>query len=242
MWDLMLTGGYTPEKIGQIASREWGLTTRTTKKVVGKPIGRSVAYSIFKNPFYCGLIKVDGELVEGAHEAMITKSEYDRVQKILGRNGNPRAIKKVFPFTGLMRCGECGCTITAEHKTKYLKGKNEVKSYVYYHCTKKKLHSDGSKCSQKCLETNELERQIGEKLGEIKIPHKFLEWGREWLLEQGDIEQKQNETIKRNLERKLKSTSTKMDNLIKLKISDADLLTDEEFKNQKTLLQKKKRK
>lgn len=233
MWDLMLTGGYTPEKIAEIASHKWGLTSRTTKRITGKPIGRSMAYRIFKNPFYCGLIDVAGELKEGVHEAMITKKEYDRVQTLLGRNGNPRANKKEFPFTGLLRCGECGCAITAEDKSKYLKKEKKVKFYTYYHCTKKKRHPDGSRCSQKCIETAKLETQIIDFLANIRVSDEFFEWQKKWASSQTDQESKDREMAKRNLSRNLGRASKKMDNLIKLKINDPELFTNEEFKNQK---------
>jgi site-specific DNA recombinase len=233
MWDLMITGGYTPEKIAEIAYKKWGLTSRTTKRILGKPIGRSMAYRIFRNPFYCGLIEVDGELREGIHEPMITKKEYDKVQKTLGRKGNPRANKKEFPFTGLLKCGECGCAITAEDKSKYLKGEKSVKFYTYYHCTKKKPHPDGSKCSQKCIETAKLETQIIDFLADIRVSDEFFEWQRRWAVTQTDRETEDRETAKRNLNRNLGRASKKMDNLIKLKINDPDLFTNEEFKNQK---------
>ena len=38
----------------------------------------------------------------------------------------------------MFKCSVCGCGITAEHKTKYIKSKNKIKDYDYYHCTHKK--------------------------------------------------------------------------------------------------------
>jgi site-specific DNA recombinase len=233
MWDFMLTGGYTPERIAQIASKEWGLTSRTTKRVMGKPVGRSMVYRIFKNPFYFGMIGEDGEVMQGSHEPMITKQEYDCVQKILGKNGNPRAYKRDFSFTGLLQCGECGCAITAEEKSKYRSSENRIKTYTYYHCTKKKMLLDGSRCPQKSLEKEALEAQISDFLGSIQISDRFLEWAKKWLLEQTGKEIEDRETICRNLKKKVESATKKLDNLIQLKISDPDSLSEEEFKNHK---------
>lgn len=236
MWDLMLTGAYTPEKIAQIAARDWGLISRTTKKIQGKPIDRSMAYRIFKNVFYCGLIERDGVLVEASHTAMITKAEYDRVQKILGRKGNPRAYKRDFPFTGLMQCGECGCSITAEERSKYIVSEERVKTYTYYHCTKKKKLPDGSRCPQKSIEGALLEKQISEFLGSIRISNRFFEWAKKWLAQQTGQEILDRKTITANLQKKLKAVVSKLDNLIRLKISDPDLLDDGEFKSHKETL------
>jgi hypothetical protein len=48
---------------------------------------------------------------------MITEAEYDRVQILLGRNGNPRPQSHLeFAFTGIIRCGDCGRAVTAEEK------------------------------------------------------------------------------------------------------------------------------
>ena len=54
---------------------------------------------------------------------MITEAEYDRVQTLLGRNGNPRPrMHGIFPFTGLIRCGECDGMVTAEEKHQLICG------------------------------------------------------------------------------------------------------------------------
>ena len=66
---------------------------------------------------------------------MVSLEEYDKVQMILGREGKPRPRTHVFPFTGMIDCGECGCRITAETKKKLIKKTSSVKEYTYYHCT-----------------------------------------------------------------------------------------------------------
>jgi DNA invertase Pin-like site-specific DNA recombinase len=72
MWELMLTGNYTPPKILEIANNEWGLRTRRFKKIGGKPLSRSGIYCIFTNPFYCGQMIRDGEVYLGKHEPMVS--------------------------------------------------------------------------------------------------------------------------------------------------------------------------
>jgi len=54
MWNLMLTGNYTPPQILEIVNKKWKFKTRTTKRYVGKPISRSGIYRIFTNPYYYG--------------------------------------------------------------------------------------------------------------------------------------------------------------------------------------------
>ena len=245
MWRLMLTGAYTPEMIAKIASKEWGLTTLRRKKLGGNPISRSVVYRVFKNRFYAGQLRNSGELFEGNHDAMVTPQEYDQVQKILGRKGNPRAYKKEFPFSGLVQCGECGCSITAEEKRKYLIKKEKVKTYVYMHCTKKKKLPNGEKCTQRSIEQKELEKQISTFLEKIEISDRFLEWAKKKLRKQTDVEITTQEQARKNLEKKFQNCTKALNNLIKLKISpensNGELLSNEEFSLQKKTLIKEQK-
>ncbi len=232
MWDLMLSGCYTPEQIARIARNEWKLASPQRKKSGGVLMSRTTAYKIFKNPFYYGEFKYDGEIHLGAHQPMITRAEFDWVQKLLGRNGNPRAKTKNFAFTGILKCAECGCAITAEGKTKYNKTNNKVRTYIYYHCTKKKGY-----CSQKSIEERELEKQVLEQLEKIEISEDYLKWVQKNLRLETDNELKNRAKIQKTVETRLKNQSLRLDNLIKLKISpqntDGLLLSDEEFISQK---------
>jgi hypothetical protein len=120
MWDLMLTGLYTPAHILEVANGDWGFKTQQSRKLGGKSLARCVLYRMFSQPFYYGWFeypKGSGRFYQGKHEPMITKAEYDRVQTILGRSDSPRPkTEHDFAFTGMMFCGECGRTVTAEKK------------------------------------------------------------------------------------------------------------------------------
>ena len=79
------------------------------------------------------------------HRPMVTEEEWERVQYILGRKNKPRIKKHNFTFRGPIFCGECGCLVTAETKTKKIIGTGEIKKYTYYHCTRRKKDIN---CSQ----------------------------------------------------------------------------------------------
>lgn len=245
MWDMMLTGMYSAEKIGKIANEEWGFRTIKRKKSGGKPLARSMVYKIFNNPFYYGEFVHNGETYKGKHEPMVTKEEYDIVQKLLGRNGNPRASKREFAFTGLLQCGECGCAITAEEKNKFMEKQCKIKRYIYYHCTKKRNHKLPKKCRQKSIEIENLEEQIAQFLSQIKVSDRFMKWVQKYLLQSTEEEIKDRESIRKNLEKQIKKQTQRLDNLIKLKIdpdnTDGELLSDEEFKSQKNEIVKQKK-
>jgi len=41
MWEMMLTGTYTPPQILEVANKQWGLTTKKHRRIGGKPLSRS---------------------------------------------------------------------------------------------------------------------------------------------------------------------------------------------------------
>src|SRR6185295_10521313 len=118
--EVFLAGTHSVSQIRDIASNEWGLRTRHTKRMGGKPLSVSHMYRTLTDPFYYGYFYWGGELVKGSHRPMITVKEYDKAQALLGKNGRPRLQHREFAFTGLIRCGECTAMITAEEKSQVI--------------------------------------------------------------------------------------------------------------------------
>ena len=137
-FEMLLSRKYETPKIADILSNEYGLRTRPSVNKGPRPLHRSVLHRIFTDPFYYGYFQYKGKLYKGAYKPMITIEEFDQVQMILGRKGKPRQKKHQFAFTGLITCGVCGGAITASAKTKLIKATGEYKTYVFYHCTKRK--------------------------------------------------------------------------------------------------------
>lgn len=231
MFDLMLTGNYTPPKILEIANRKWGFRMKN-----GKPMHRSTIYRVFTEPFYCGRFEYprgSGNWYRGKHEPVITEDEYDKIQVLLGRKGRPRPKAHMFAFRGMIRCGECGAAITAEEKTKKQKNGN-LHHYIYYHCTKRK----DPNCSQKSIEEKELERQITKVLKKIEIPPEFYQWAMKQLKKESKREVKDRNKILENQRRAYKSCVKKIDRLIEMRMNGE--ITEEEFrKKKKELLEEK---
>ena len=76
---------------------------------------------------------------------------------------NPQA------YCGLLACGECGCSITAEEKIKVQQNGNTHR-YVYYHCTKKR-----GKCSGKFVREEALDAELSALLSRFHLPHSWAE-------------------------------------------------------------------
>lgn len=240
LWDMMLTGNYTVPQIWEFA-RDTGLITQRRKNIGGKALSRSAVYQMFTNPFYYGYFEFGGELLQGKHEPMITEKEYDHVQTLLGRKGNPRPRnQKNFAFTGsLMRCGSCGSSVTAEMKTKRQKNGN-VHEYVYYHCT----HRKDANCVERSIELKQLNKQVDAVLAQLEISERFKNWAIANLHTVRSTEAMSNESILVHRNNELESTVEQLDALLLKYTSPANtsgaLISDEEYQAIKSQLVKKK--
>ena len=160
MFDLMLTGAYSPKEIALVARDQWGFRTPQRRKIGGTPLALSTIYHILNNEFYAGMIKWSGQLYPGKHEPIISIEEFERVQAMLARPNQKRPHTYEFAFTGMIRC-VCGLSITAEHK------RNRYGyHYVYYHCTQKRLDQ---RCTERAVEVRNLEFQIRRFISALTI-------------------------------------------------------------------------
>ena len=82
--------------------------------------------TMLRNPFYIGLIRVKRrkEVYEGAHEVLVPKSLFDRVQAVLDGKLAARPEKHDFLFRRRLRCRTCGYALIGELQ----------KGFTYYRC------------------------------------------------------------------------------------------------------------
>lgn len=232
MWDMMLTGNYTPPQIAEIANKKWGFRTKRGKNSGDKELSRSSIYRIFTNLFYSGILRYSGKDYKGKHEPMITTDEYDKVQILLGREGSPRQQKHEFSYTGMVRCGECGCMVTAYEITKVLKSTGGVKKYVFYECSGRKHKR--YKCNQPIINLENLEKQIASEIDRFTIYPEFEEWA---LKRIGKENENESETRNKECEMAQKTyndTQKQIDNLIDMRCKG--FIDDEQFTKRKAEL------
>ena len=228
-WDFLF-GGHSPLNILKILNNQFGLRTRIGIKIGGKPLSLSSLYQIFGNPFYYGLIERKEGIYSGKHVPMISEDEYWKAQDILGRRGRPRPKRHRFAFTGLIKCGECGCSITAEIKINRYGDR-----YVYYHCTKKKYDRS---CLQKYVNINDLEEQIIAYLSRINVSQLYLDIAIDYLSEKRSLYQKKNDYIFRAQKTALTACQKKLGNLNQMRLRE--LIGDDEYLKEKIALMKEK--
>ena len=244
LFDLMLTGTYTVPQLWNISRKELNLKTVQKRNIGGKHLSKSAMYATLNNPFYYGWFEYpagSGEWHKGAHEAMITEDEFNKVQMLMGRKGRPCLEKNLhFAFTGLMKCGTCGCSITAQAKVKRCKNGN-VHHYIYYNCTKKKVDV---KCPEKVIELKKLNLEIKGKLSELTISEKFKNWAIKHLHELRKTEADSDTVVLKGKHKELEEVTKNLQsltlNFTSPKNQERTLISDEEYQNLKMGMVKRK--
>lgn len=230
MFDLALTGSYTVRQICDIARVRWGLTTPVRKRTGGQPLALCSVYRVLTNPFYAGLILWRGKLYQGAHEPIVSMAEFERVRAMLRRREKPKPHTRHFAYTGIVRCGECGSLVTAEHKVN-LYGSE----YTYYHCTKRR---PDYRCRQRSLRVEQLEHQIENFLARLRIPETLQKWILDRHKEGAAERRSTEEARRRSLEKSLSDIDRASSNLTSLRTRD--LIGDEEFVSERQALEKER--
>ncbi len=233
MFDEVLSGRQASEVYKDV-EENWKITSNG-----GTVIARSTFYNILGNPFYYGefeWIKDSGNWYKGNHEPMITKDEFNIVQKMLGKKGKPISRSHVFDLTGLLRCKECGSAITATKKTKHYKTTGNTVTYTYYHCTKK---NKDIKCNARPLTEDDLIRQFDKLLASVKPEVEFINWAKKWLSVVHDNQSEMQENVLKSQQSALGSVENRLNKLVDMKLGD--LIDDSTYKEKKKDLENEKR-
>lgn len=230
MWRMLLSGNYNAAQICKIATEDWQYITRVNGKIGGKPMCKSMIYKIFNNPFYAGYIPHNGELYKGNHEPMITLDDFDYAQTLLGDKGKPRQGAYDYAFSGLIKCGECGCSIVGKTNTKFVKRDNKMAVYVHYYCTRK---SETRPCTQKkYTRVERLHEQIDAELAKYTILPEFRDIALAVLRRNNKIEAKDRTNTYKMQQHSRTRLQEQLDKLVDMRMRD--LLDDDEYAQQRS--------
>jgi site-specific DNA recombinase len=110
-------------------------------KKMGLNMPKSQFYSFFRNPLYCGLVRVpasDSEpeyYTKGIHQPLISEEIFWHVNNILDgkkvKNNRPsfQTMREDLPLRGILLCSKCGGHITGSASRS-----RTGKKHFYYHC------------------------------------------------------------------------------------------------------------
>jgi site-specific DNA recombinase len=196
-YSLYATGEYSLAALNEKLYSE-GFRAKRSKK---KPNKQSMK-RILTNPFYIGRCFVKGIEYQLNHSPLVSKEIFDKVQSFLGTIVKPKMNTKNLPFSGLMKCGHCGRSITGEEKRK----KNGHR-YVYYHCT----GVSGLCDSVTYLEQTKIERVFDEAIKAINVPENIIEITKQALIESHKKEKTFHDNAIRGLNLEYANIQNKID-------------------------------
>lgn len=167
-------------KLGVLSPMEYkrslGMKFTTSFKTNSKALwSAGTVIRVLKNPIYTGVLvqgkettpsykvhkritkdESDWSVIEDSHEAIISKIDFDSVQKVLkcDTRRSPGS-KAVGLFSGMIFCGDCGASMVRKTVPA------GEKKYVYYVCS---VHKQDKSCSPHRIRDNALEEIVLDSL------------------------------------------------------------------------------
>lgn len=228
-WNLLLTGGYTVAEIHRelvrLGLKGLGPNGRT------RPISRSILYRVFTNPFYAGLFRFRNNLLPGRHHPMISTEDFEAAQIIMRQVPGRNFQRHEHTYSGLLRCGNCGCRIVAETKTKRYLKTSRVAQYTYYHC------SGAKGCTKRGITEAELTSAFLQEFDKFKFPQSFDQWAQSALDHVALSDQKAVSLSTDQIEEDLRTLNHRITRLTEMRINGE--LTTTEYVGLKSDAEKK---
>ena len=172
---------------------------------------------ILTNQFYLGRFYYMGQLWPGKHQPLVSPELFDRVQTVMNCRLRHRHTKtwRPFAFTGLMKCGHCGMSVTAEIKMKqYLYGASQ--KFIYYHCSRR---SKTTPCRQPFVRQHEVDQQLSEAIRSATLTPAEADWFMNRISRDKLGEQKELDGVVNSLNGQAAAIKLKLDRLVDLYLS-----------------------
>jgi len=218
LFELYATGNYSMKDL-QNTAKSFGLFGKS-----GKVLSVSLIAHTLSNPFYYGIFRYNGELHEGKHEPMISKTLFDKCSQVMANKSQPKK-RHIAQTTlrGLLNCKDCGCAITSEIQ----------KGHHYYRCTKKR-----GNCGNGYIREELLVDQINDVLQKVSLPPSWADLMLAKLETEREQEKQDGKTFAQNLKLQIEDFNNRIEKLLDAHLDG--LIPKDEYttKKQKILNQK----
>lgn len=200
VFELYATGGFSMELLCKRITTDFNLTW--PKGYLGK---------LLKNPFYHGIMIIKEKSYPHRYSPIISQSLFDQVQQVISgfKKKSFKYAGLPFLYRGLIRCDECGLSISPERH----------KGYAYYHCTEYK-----GKHGAKWIKEEEITDQLSKVFKSLQMPQDIQSFILETLEDVHKNKIEFHNSQFDNLTKEQKQLTRMMDNLyldkLKGKISD----------------------
>ncbi len=201
-FELYASGNYSLKEITDTLYNE-GFRSRGDNK-----IHKSKIHYLLSNPIYCGIIEKDGKKYIGNHQPIISKKLFDDAQKVSELASRPKTKKLYFMYRGVLKCANCGCSMTASKK----KGK-----HIYYYCTNGK-----GKCNEHkaYLKEEYVSEELAKVFKEIKFDERLINLCYKAKMEELEANDDYLVKVQDNLKQRLDTITSRKNNLLDLFIDN----------------------
>lgn len=153
MFELYSTGEFS------FLSLEREMYRRGLRSVGGKKVYLSKIETIFANPFYAGLIRLESypETFQGQHEALVSMELFNRVQEVKKQRSRKKKTKHTHLYRGVFACRECSNAMIGERQ----------RGHVYYRC-----HT--ASCPTNSIRETHIDWQVLKALSQFRLKEAHL--------------------------------------------------------------------
>ncbi len=195
LFELAASGEYSLQMIEDILYKE-GLRER----LHGGRVRKNTLYRVLHNPMYYGEFFWAKKLYQGTHFPLISKDLYERAHKALSQFQRPRVTTCNYPFSNLLHCKTCGCSVVGDFAKK---------KYMYYRCS----FAKGQHPHEKYIREHLLDEAFAEMIDGVSITQDIAKWLQKAVdLRLKYVEKAQNKEIAR-LKAELSKTKAKLEQL-----------------------------
>ncbi len=179
-----------------------------------KPLSNGMIYSVLKNPFYCGMMRIKGELYPHKYQRLIPKVLFDKCQEVMaGYHKKPfKYASKPFMFRGMIKCADCDCTITPE----------TARGHIYYSCTNyRRMHE-----KRIYVREEDLMKPIYNVLKNIKLPDNKIQMITEDLKRTHEAKNRFHEKSLTTLRKEYDQIENRISRMFDLRLDDPSITKD----------------